>query len=457
MYQKVRAYVEKYHMLEQGDKVIAGVSGGADSVCLLFMLMELSREMHLQITVIHVHHGLRGESADADAAYVQKLCRELHISCRVVYEDVHRYAHERGLTVEEAGRVVRRNAFEAALYELGADKIALAHHRDDNAETLLWNLCRGTGLKGMGAIAPVRGIWIRPLLCLSRKEIESYLEKREVSYCTDESNFENTYTRNKIRNQVIPFLESNINERASEHMAAVAEQMQLLSQYISDEVEKYRQICTKKTGNGRLILVKETYEKVPETLKPYVVHEVLCEASGHRKDIEAVHIRLLHELLKKQTGRSIHLPYGITAYRCYEGIEFVSESEEQEIEEGKVHFRVFPCTDEIREAFPQIPYTKWFDYDIIKNTVKIRHRQPGDYITIDASGRTQKLKQYFINEKIPREERERIWLAADGSHIMWIIGYRQNQIYQITDKTKRILEMEFDGGKRNGRDSKSND
>ncbi|MCF2554740.1 tRNA lysidine(34) synthetase TilS [Faecalicatena contorta] len=457
MYQKVRAYVEKYHMLEQGDKVIAGVSGGADSVCLLFMLMELSREMHLQITVIHVHHGLRGESADADAAYVQKLCRELHISCRVVYEDVHRYAHERGLTVEEAGRVVRRNAFEAALYELGADKIALAHHRDDNAETLLWNLCRGTGLKGMGAIAPVRGIWIRPLLCLSRKEIESYLEKREVSYCTDESNFENTYTRNKIRNQVIPFLESNINERASEHMAAAAEQMQLLSQYISAEVEKYRKICTKNTENGRLILVKETYEKVPETLKPYVVHEVLCEASGHRKDIEAVHIRLLHELFKKQTGRSIQLPYGITAYRCYEGIEFASETEEQEIEEGKVHFRVFPCTDEIREAFPQIPYTKWFDYDIIKNTVKIRHRQPGDYITIDASGRTQKLKQYFINEKIPREERERIWLAADGSHIMWIIGYRQNQIYQITDKTKRILEMEFDGGKRNGRDSKSND
>ena len=457
MYQKVRAYVEKYHMLEQGDKVIAGVSGGADSVCLLFMLMELSREMHLQITVIHVHHGLRGESADADAAYVQKLCRELHISCRVVYEDVHRYAHERGLTVEEAGRVVRRNAFEAALYELGADKIALAHHRDDNAETLLWNLCRGTGLKGMGAIAPVRGIWIRPLLCLSRKEIESYLEKREVSYCTDESNFENTYTRNKIRNQVIPFLESNINERASEHMAAAAEQMQLLSQYISAEVEKYRKICTKNTENGRLILVKETYEKVPETLKPYVVHEVLCEASGHRKDIEAVHIRLLHELFKKQTGRSIQLPYGITAYRCYEGIEFASETEEQEIEEGKVHFRVFPCTDEIREAFPQIPYTKWFDYDIIKNTVKIRHRQPGDYITIDASGRTQKLKQYFINEKIPREERDRIWLAADGSHIMWIIGYRQNQIYQITDKTKRILEMEFDGGKRDGRDSKSND
>ena len=196
---------------------------------------------------------------------------------------------------------------------------------------------------------------------------------------------------------------------------------------------------------------------MPETLKPYVVHEVLCEASGHRKDIEAVHIRLLHELFKKQTGRSIQFPYGITAYRCYEGIEFVSESEEQEIEEGKVHFRVFPCTDEIREAFPQIPYTKWFDYDIIKNTVKIRHRQPGDYITIDASGRTQKLKQYFINEKIPREERERIWLAADGSHIMWIIGYRQNQIYQITDKTKRFLEMEFDGGKRNGRDSKSND
>ncbi len=106
-------------------------------------------------------------------------------------------------------------------------------------------------------------------------------------------------------------------------------------------------------------------------------------------------------------------------------------------------------------VFPKKTYTKWFDYDIIKSTVKIRHKQPGDYITIDKNGSTQSLKKYFVNVKVPREDREKIWLAADGSHILWIIGYRQNQVYQVTDKTRRILEIEFNGGEEDGRESKS--
>ena len=458
MYQKVRAYVEKYHMLENGDKVIAGVSGGADSVCLLFMLLELRKEMDLEITVVHVHHGLRGDSADADEAYVRKLCQDYAIPCEVIHEDVAVYARTHGMTKEEAGRIVRRSAFEKARKRRGGNKIALAHHRDDNAETLLFNLCRGTGLKGLGGIAPSAGIWIRPLLCLKRREIVSYLENRGISYCTDETNFENIYTRNKIRNQLLPFLEQNINEKASEHIAETAEQMHTLFQYVKEEADQQQKLCVRETEKGDLLLEKEAYEKVPEALKAYVMHAVLCRAAGHSKDVEAVHVRLLTELLDKQVGRSIRLPYGLTACRCYEGILFTGEEKkEEETPEGKVHFRIMECTEENRKAFPETPYTKWFDYDILKNTVKIRHREPGDYITIDADGRTQKLKQYFINEKIPRDERERIWLAADGSHIMWVIGYRQNQMYQITDKTKRILEMEFDGGMNNGRDSESND
>lgn len=198
MYHKVKAYIEKYHMLDEKDKVIVGVSGGADSICLLFMLIELKKEMGLSVEAVHVHHGLRKETADADAAYVKKVCKELGIELRLFYEDVKSFALHNKMSEEEAGRYVRRRIFKEVLKEAGGTKIALAHHQNDNAETLLWNLCRGCSLKGMGGIAPVDGVFIRPLLCLKREEIESYLVNRGISYCTDETNLEDGHTRNRI-------------------------------------------------------------------------------------------------------------------------------------------------------------------------------------------------------------------------------------------------------------------
>ena len=187
---------------------------------------------------------------------------------------------------------------------------------------------------------------------------------------------------------------------------------------------------------------------MPEALRSYVLHECICQAAGGRKDIESVHTKMLSELLDNQVGRQARLPYGIVAVRRYEGIELRREGDgrpKDQNPEGLMKMRTLPRTSG-KVIFPENPYTKWFDYDIIKNTVKIRHREPGDYITIDKNGKTQKLKQYFINEKIPQEERDRIWLIADGKHIMWIVGYRQNQQYQITENTRRILEIEFCGG-----------
>ena len=183
----------------------------------------------------------------------------------------------------------------------------------------------------------------------------------------------------------------------------------------------------------------------------------MCELAGRRKDIEQVHVRLIEDLVRLQTGRKISLPYKMTAEKCYDGIlldrsDLKTGEKEDAGNEPGVHMRMFEQTAETG-AFPKKTYTKWFDYDIIKSTVKIRHKESGDYITIDRNGGTQSLKKYFINAKIPREDRDKIWLAADGSHILWIIGYRQNQAYQITDKTKRILEIEFNGGEEDGRDS----
>lgn len=456
MYQRVREYIQRYHMLDGTDKVIVGVSGGADSVCLLFMLAELKRELGFSLMAVHVHHGIREESADADAAYVEKICNEQGIELCTFREDVRTYARQNKLTLEEAGRDVRRAVLGRVLEECKGTKIALAHHRNDNVETFIWNLCRGCGLKGMGGIAPVDGVFIRPLLCLNREEIESYLRNLGISYCTDETNLEDEYTRNRIRNNVIPYLEKQVNRQTVLHMAETMEQMRVLGAYVEQETAKYTGRCVRYEKEGAAVLKEMEYRKVPEALQPYVIHEMICRVAGQRKDIELTHTRMIEELLNKQTGRRLWLPYNVEAVRCYEGIEVykkqsLEQKKQYEEAEYKARMKIFDRTPDMT-IFPETPYTKWFDYDIIKNTVKIRHREPGDYITINRQGGTQKLKQYFINQKIPGKERDKIWLVADGQHIMWVVGYRQNQKYQVTDKTRRILEIEINGGKRDGRE-----
>lgn len=455
MYHQVKAYIDKYHMLDKSDKVIAGVSGGADSICLLFMLMKMQKEVDFALTAVHIHHGLRGSSADADENYVKQICEMHGVELRVYHEDAGAYAKRYGISLEEAGRELRRQCFLATFEECNGTKIALAHHQNDNAETLLWNLCRGTGLKGLGGMAPKNGIWIRPLLCLKRDNVESYLKERGISYCTDETNFEDDFTRNRIRNHILPYLQENVNTRSVEHMAQTMEQMRLLQEYVQEQADSFRKESTQDRGAEGLLLVKEKYGVIPKALKPQILYGIIRQAVQKEKDIEMVHLKMLDQLMTRQVGKEVHLPYGLVAQRCYEGLLFYQEdykcggkeASKEVAEEVEMKCNIFDKTIDMT-IFPEIPYTKWFDYDIIKNTVQIRHRQPGDYISIDSKGSRQKLKQYFINMKIPQSEREQIWVVADGPHIMWVVGYRQNQMYQVTDHTKRILEIEIDGGKK---------
>ena len=454
MYEKVKAYVIKHGMLEYSDCVIAGVSGGADSICLLCMLIELQEEYGLKIIVVHVNHLLRGEEAKADELYVKRFCSSYNIPVYVSCQDVKSLAKERGLSQEEAGRDARRAVFKEAADKYGADKIALAHHMDDNVETLFLNIARGTGLKGLGGIQPVNGLYIRPLLGVKREEIEEYLRKKGIRYCIDRTNYSDTYTRNRIRNHVIPYMSQEVNEKTVEHAAALMEQMNGLYSYIWSEAEKYYGRSVHKHKQG-LVIEEGPYMHVPEVLKGYVIHMALSRAAGKKKDLESAHIKEIENLWKRQTGKQISLPYGILARRTYEGI-FIGcpggEEEKTWKQEIKAEYRVIEC-DGKPVAFPQTPYTKWFDYDIIKNSVIIRNRHAGDYITIDNKGNTQKIKNFFINQKIPKEQRDRIMLAADGNHIMWVIGYRQNQAYQVTEHTRRILELKIDRGEEYGRDS----
>ena len=356
--------------------------------------------------------------------------------------------------MEEAGREARREAYSDAAEKLGGTKIALAHHMNDNAETLLLNIVRGTGLRGLSAIRPVNGNYIRPLLCVSRREIEEYLGRNHIAYCIDATNLEKTYTRNRIRNEILPYLEAEINDRAVVHMLELTRQMQELGEYVDCQVDRELERCAWKEKGGYILYLPE-FSKTDDGLKPYLIRRLLVLAAGKEKDIESVHVKALGELTKRQSGKSLYLPYGLHAVRSFDRIRINSilsadRDRGREMNVPKVHFRIFEC-EKMPAAFPKTPYTKWFDYDIIKNDIVVRNRCPGDYIAIDREGNTQKLKNYFINMKIPKEERDQILLVADGSQIMWIVGYRQSQKYQVSECTRRILEIRVDGGNEDDR------
>lgn len=477
---EVERFIRKHGMIGNGDVVIAGVSGGADSVCLLFVLCALRGKLGFRIKACHVNHGLRGAEADADEAYVRDLCRELDVPCRFFHEDVELIARNRKQSPEEAGRMVRREAFAAMCREDGGTKIATAHHRDDNAETVLWNMARGTGLRGLGGIRPVAGKWIRPLLALTREQTEGYLRAKGISWCEDATNSDDEYTRNRIRHHILPALEEQVNPGAARHLDELSRQAQEVWDYLETGVDRAWEKCVETApapGPRALTISRAGYEKEMPAVQNQLLRRCLAYVRGQERDIGAVHVAALAELLEKQAGRALDLPGNIKAERTYAGVTVKLAAENgraggQPVQEGFPALTLkIPGAVEIpgtgwwivcriidkgsvseAEEIPQKSYTKWFDYDIIKHSLSARTRRSGDYLIVDEKGSRQKLKSYFINEKVPREERERMLLIADGEHIMWIPGRRMSRAYHVSSRTERILEIKITEEKENGRD-----
>lgn len=484
---EVEKFIRKHGMVEKGDVVIAGVSGGADSVCLLFVLFALQEELGFRIKVCHVNHGLRGAGADADEEYVRRLCGELGVPCRFFRENVELIARKRKQSPEEAGRAVRRNAFLTMCREDGGTRIATAHHRDDNAETMILNMARGTGLKGLGGIRPVTGRWIRPLLTLTREETERYLKERGVSWCDDATNSGDEYTRNRIRHNVLPMLEEQVNRRTAEHLDELSRQAQEIWDYLERGVDLAWKKCVKAGESARtegrreeksretrtLEIDKKRLEQEPPAVRTQLLRRCLACVRGQERDIGAVHVRAVEELFGKQAGRKLELPGGMQAERTYAGVRIGRKGKnsgdyavplcvpgETVIPETgqRVVCRFLENTDVLSaEAIPQKSYTKQFDYDIIKYGLSARTRQSGDYFILDDSGRRQKLKSFFVNNKIPQEERDRMLIIADGSHIIWVPGYRMSRAYHVTSRTDKILEIKITEEAENVRDNQGFD
>lgn len=452
-------------MVNSGDCIIVGFSGGADSVCLLFLLKQLSEQMNFSLEAVHINHKLR-EEADEEEIFVKKLCGQWKVPCRTLSVNVETYAKENHLCIEEAARSLRYHAFEELIS--GREKtvkIALAHHRSDQAETVLFHLFRGSGIRGMAGIRPVRDCYIRPLLCVDRKEIEQLVRQENLLYVTDSSNFDTTYSRNKIRHDLLPMVEAEICQGSILHIAQSAEMIGDAVDFLDELTEQaYRELVTEEDNGCRID--KEKLSKQHPYLQSALIYEMLARTSKKKRDIAKIHVDSVRELLKGQSGRQLTLIYGLQAVIQQTELVIMTKPEEKacidevplqipgtvcvQTDAGKkeLHIQCRLLSDIDRGAIPDKQYTKWLDYGKINSCPILRTRREGDYFYCSETAK-KKLKEYFINEKVPLLERDRLLLIADGNHIIWIPGYRISSYYKVTEDTTQILEITISGGKEN--------
>lgn len=460
--EQIYQFIKEQNLLEAGDACIVGVSGGADSICLLTVLAGLREKMELKLYAVHVNHMIRGTEADTDESYVEVYCKELGIPCDSYHIDVPAFAKKQKLTEEEAGRNARYKAFARTADKYGfADyKVAVAHNKNDVAETVLLNMVRGTGIAGMAGIPVKRGRIVRPLLSCTRLEIETYLEQKGIQYCTDSTNLENDYARNKIRNQVIPAL-NEINTQAAAHISQAAAYAAMYDTYVTKQVGHFldeQMEIRKQTGNhDAYVLGIGKLREQDELIEDLVILELIGRVSGGRKDIGQNHVREVKKLYRAAAGSRIMLPHGGMAYQnygylCFENTSWKENSGWQEtVVEGTGEY-ILPGMGRMKiEIFEKSvhldltkkEYTKFADYDRIQNGITIRKYMENDYMVITSDGSTKKINRLFSSCKIPVAERSQIPLVASGHDIIWAVGVRLSEKYKVRPDTKRVICLEY--------------
>ena len=482
MKKKVLAYIKQNTMINKNDMILAGVSGGSDSMAMLYLLKELQQELKFILRVVHVHHGIRGKEADRDSSFVENICREWQIPCSVYHYDVPGLSREWKLGEEETGRIVRKKAFhrEISACEKQQDdsrepgtgiKIALAHNQEDLAETMLHNLCRGTGLRGLCTMRPVDGEIIRPILCLNRKEIADYLREEHISHIQDSTNLSDEYTRNRIRHHILPMLEKQVNIKAAEHMAETAARISQAEEYLT---QQGCQVLSEFQTDAGYCFTEKFFSQ-PQIIQTYALQQAMESLAGRRKDLTAVHYEKVLALYEMQTGKKVSLPYNMEARRVYEGVKLFLRKKDSD-EGGNADTETTDAINtvvmqwEIRipgtitcplgtfsaeiffyegQKIEEKKYTKWIDYDRIVKNPCIRTRQTGDYMVINAQGNTKKLNRCMIDEKVPSEKRDEIPLIACGNEILWMVGSRMNERYKINPQTRKVLVLNYQGGHEN--------
>ena len=519
MINRIHDYMIHNKMIEEGGCILAAVSGGADSMCLLEILRELQARVGFQLRVLHVHHGLR-ESAEGDLEYVAGFCAAACIPFEAVRVDAAGYAAEAGMSVEEAARHLRYEALKSVAERWDREnrpksdtesspqagnthcRIAVAHHLEDQAETVLFNLVRGSRLRGLRGMLPVNGRIIRPLLECSRREIEEFLRERGISWREDETNEDVRYARNLLRREVMPLLEK-INTGAGRHIAKTAEEAAETEEFLRTETERAVKKCRERQEilQSPIVISISRLLDEPPLIRRRVVYEVIAETAGRKKDLRDVHVQDVLRLAQKNGNGRLDVFGGVRVEKVYDKLIFsgasdglrqvlspdaaspnavsadavspnalspdalstdaaspaVSSARRWPMDAGEYSCRVFDFDGDLA-AVSRKQYTKWFDYDKIGTFPSFRTRREGDRITLDESGRSKSVARYMIDAKIPAELRERIVLPAAGSEILWIPAGltgdeetirssdsgRISASYLVSGSTRRILEISWE-------------
>ena len=446
MHKKILHTIKAHAMLQPGDSVIIGLSGGADSVVLLHAMLHLKAELGItNIFAAHVNHGLRGLAATADESFCRSLCQKLQVPLQVYQADVRGLAASEALTIEEAGRKLRYHYLQetAGFFCVYNAKIATGHHQNDNAETVVMNLARGAGLRGLCGIPPVNGNIIRPLLNVSRGEIEGYAAAHGLEYVEDASNSSQEYARNRVRHTVLPAIEAAINLQAVQTIANNAawlrEDEDLLEELAREAYATVgrglasTETCTCNGISAAITLATAALAALSTPIARRVIRLAISHISPTGlSNITSAHIQSVLGLIHMKTGAETHIP-GLIAYKTSTHIEIALPASIQK-------FGTYPLPPGTTQFIPEInltisvshtpPHkssilycTKRFNYGNVKGTLILRARKPGDTIVMSSAAGpfTKKLQDYFTDKKTPKQKRDSIPVLACGSDILWVL------------------------------------
>ena len=462
---KIKKTLVSHKMVEQGDCILLGVSGGPDSVALLRGMFELKNEMGIELAIAHLNHCARGEESDRDAQFVEKLGKELDVRTFIEKKDVAAHQVTTGRSFQETARNLRQEFFQRTMCQVGADKVALGHTADDQAETVIMNLLRGSGLKGMGGMSPVRHPYIRPMFYCSRSEVMEFLNDRKIDYRIDSSNEKIDYLRNRIRLELIPFLQENYNPKIAETLFESSEIVRVDNDYLKKlEDREFERVVLRFDKGETLKLNIENFALLPLALKRRLVRKGIQSVKGDLRKISFFHIQEVLQLFEPtQKGKRIDLPDNVQVLCLGDRVEFkrnfnadssilnddditsdwmksLNIPGETQVEKAGLTLRA-KLIDPAETKFVSGQHNQAFlDFDKTGADIVIRFFQAGDRLVPLGMKGTKKLKSIFIDEKVPQENRSSVPILTTGENdIIWVYGTRIAQPYRVTPNTSKVL------------------
>lgn len=445
MIEKVRKTIQKQALIKSEETVLCALSGGADSVVLLHVLKQLAEEMNFSLIAAHFNHEIRGESADADEAFVKELCRSWGVECVTDRGNVPEFAKEKGYTIEQAARIMRYGFLE----NMRADKIAVAHHMNDQAESILMHIIRGSGTAGICGMRYMRGKIIRPLLDVKRSDIESYAAINNLKFCTDATNFIPDGTRNKLRLCIVPNIEREINPCFVDSICSMAQIVRQDDDYLYGLAKKELEKCKLGDNAYDRILLRE----IDLPLRRRAIRIAAVKA-GAFADIEQRHVELIEELLFAKTGAVLNLPH-IVVWIAYSKIYFENCEKYDKINSVTEYCVDFCVTGATKipngriessivsgNSFERNKNVAYMDLDKLPEKVCVRQRRTGDRLHPAGAIGGKKLKDYFIDKKIERQNRN-MPLICCGSDVLCVLGMTVAQSVAVTENTVKMLKVTF--------------